>query len=68
MIFFLLVMLEAIGVLDWISRLDSFAAFAQISISKLFCILSPSKPVDKQFGKTESSGDLTNSDALVREK
>ena len=37
-------------------------------MSKLFSIPPLSKTLDKQFGKTESADDTTNSDALVREK
>ena len=37
-------------------------------MSKRFSIPPPSKTESKQFGKIESSNDMTNSDALVREK
>ena len=37
-------------------------------MSKRFSIPPPGKTVDKQFGKTESSDDMTNSDALIKEK
>ena len=33
-------------------------------MSRRLSILPPSKTVDKQAGKTESSNDITNSDAL----
>ena len=48
--------------------MSSLTDFAQFLIGKRFAIPSPSKILDKQFGRTESADDMTNSDALVREK
>ena len=54
--------------LDKLSWISSLTAFGQFSMNKLLSIPPPSKTLDQQFGKTETSDDMTNSNALVKEK